>query len=542
MTSTWDVFSDKDAGTYPYVHIRMVILVIILGFVLRLFACQYTYIINNDGTIYIHQARAIYYGLWSVVNSCTVNYLSLYPILIAATYGILGDWVASAKTVSIFFGTVTLIPLYLLTKRFLKAEISILVTLIFALTPAFVTVSVWGVRDPLYWFFSVLGFYFFTGQIGKGNSWGLFLSSISFILATLSRIEAILYLIVSCSRLLVIGEEQKFKRLAIFLLPPALLLFFFLVGQMIINPSGINWHRLKDVPSNLLASTANYQQVRVHLKEFLSHPPAGIPSGFFDNARTLFWFIALGTIMNNTVEAFFYPFFLIFIIGLMGRGTWEKIREEKNVRYFAILAVSAVVVLYVYVFINWEMVNRYLALLILPSFIFLGFGLEKIIHFLKSRFRLKEHVVLSLVVLAIMVSALPKDLSSREADKLVFKEIGETIARREGNSREIEVLVLGDSRRWISFYANLSFKGAPCPDKYKDYEEIVGNSYEQFVQNLKTRNIKYVVWEEKRWPRQSFDFMGSMDSKNFVILGSWSHRDTGRIILFRFLGSYEGEI
>lgn len=135
MTSTLagDVFSDKDAGTYPHVHIRLVILVIILGFVLRLFACQYTYIINNVGTIYIHQARAIYYGLWSVVNSCTVNYLSLYPILIAATYGILEDWVVSAKTVSIFFGTITLIPLYLLTKRFFKAEISILVTLIFAL-------------------------------------------------------------------------------------------------------------------------------------------------------------------------------------------------------------------------------------------------------------------------------------------------------------------------------------------------------------------------------------------------------------------------
>ena len=77
MTSTLagDVFSDKDASTYPYVHIRLVILVIILGFVLRLFACQYTYIINSHGDVYIHQAKAVYYGLWSAVNSCTVNYI-----------------------------------------------------------------------------------------------------------------------------------------------------------------------------------------------------------------------------------------------------------------------------------------------------------------------------------------------------------------------------------------------------------------------------------------------------------------------------------
>lgn len=534
-------FSGKDAGNSPYGHLRLVILVIILGFVLRLFAYQYTYIINNDGTIYIHQARAIYYGLWSAVNSCTVGYLSPYPILIAATYGILGDWVASAKVVSIFFGTITLVPLSLLAKRFLKAEISILVTLIFALTPVFVTVSVWGVRDPLYWFFSVLGFYFFTGQIGKGNSWGLFLSSVSFILATLGRIEAILYLFVSCLCLITAKDEQKFKRLTFFLIPP-LLLSLLLLGQMIVNPSGINWHRLKDIPSRLLTSLTQYQEVRLHLEELIIHPPAGIPWGFFDNARTLFWFIGLGTIINNTVEAFFYPFFLIFIIGLIGSGTWKRIREEQNVRYFAILVASAVVVSYVYVFAYWEIENRYFVLLVLPSFIFLGFGLKRILHFLRSRFLLKEHLVLPLLVLLIMGSALPKDLKSRGADKLVFKEIGETIARREGNSREIEVLVLGDSRRWISFYANLSFKGAPCPDKYLDYRNIVGNSYDQFIQNLRARGIRYVVWEEKRWPRQGFDFMGSMDSKNFVILGSWSHRDTGRIILFRFLGSCEGEV
>jgi len=534
-------FSGKDTGNFPYEHLRLFVLVIILGFVLRLFAYQYTYTINNDGTIYIHQARAIYYGLLSAVNSCTVGYLSPYPILIAATYPILGDWVASAKVVSIFFGTITLIPLYLLAKRFLDAKISILVTLIFALTPVFVTVSVWGVRDPLYWFFSVLGFYFFTGQIGKGNSWGLFLSSVFFILTTWTRIETILYLFVSCLCLITAKDEQKFKRLTFFLIPP-LLLSLLLLGQMIVNPSGINWHRLNDIPSRLLTSLTQYQEVRLHLEELIIHPPSGIPSGFFDNARTLVWFIALGTIMNNTVEAFFYPFFLIFIIGLIGRVTWKRVREEQSVRYFAILVASAVVVSYVYVFAYWEIESRYLVLLVLPSFIFIGFGLEKITHFLKSRFRFKKHVALSLVVLAIMVFVLPKDLKSREADKLVFKEIGETIALREGNSREIEVLVLGDSRRWISFYANLSFKGAPCPDKYKDYEEIVGNSYEQFVENLKARGIRYVVWEEKRWPRQGFDFTEFHKGKDFIRLGAWSHRDTGRIILFRFLGSCEGEV
>ncbi|MFA4915172.1 MAG: glycosyltransferase family 39 protein [Syntrophales bacterium] len=534
--SLWDIFSEENADNPPNTCIRPIILIIIFGFALRLFVCQYTYIINSDGTIYIHQARAIYYGLWPAVNSCSsVNYLSIYPILIAAIYPVLGNWVASAETVSIFFGTIVLIPLYLLAKRFFEAKISILITLIFALTPIFVTVSVYVARDPVYWFFLVLGLYLFTGQTGQKNFRGLFLSSICFILATWARIEGILYIVVSCLYLLLIKEEKKFKRLAIFLLPPAFLLFFFIVGQMIFNPCDINLYRLEDIPSRLHTLTSQYQGVRVHLQELISHPPEGIPSGFFDNTYTLFWFVALGTIMQNAIEAFFYPFFLIFIIGLMGRDTWVKIREEKNVRYFAIIAASAVVLLYLYVFAYWEMQNRWFALLIFPSFIFTGFGLEKIIPFLKSKFRLKEHLVLSLVVLAIMVSALPKNLSPKEVDKLIFKEIGESMARIEGNSQEIKVLTLGNSARWIAFYANLHFKGAPCPDKYNNYGEIVGKSYEQFVRNLRTRGIQYVVLEETKWPPCSFDFVDLLNGKDFIILGEWSHPDTGRVILLKLL-------
>ena len=93
-------------------------LVIGLGLGLRLFAFFHTTVISPDGVFFIHQARIIYYGLKDSVNSLGLVYLSNYPLFIAGVYTIVGDWVASAKLVSLFFGTLTLVPLYLLSRRF----------------------------------------------------------------------------------------------------------------------------------------------------------------------------------------------------------------------------------------------------------------------------------------------------------------------------------------------------------------------------------------------------------------------------------------
>jgi hypothetical protein len=108
-----------------YSYLRISILIILLGFAIRLFSFHYTYIINPDGVLYIHQARAIYYGIKDAILTCSMGYLSNYSILIVLAYKIFGDWVIAAKSVSLFFGTITLIPLYFLMKRFLHDKIAL---------------------------------------------------------------------------------------------------------------------------------------------------------------------------------------------------------------------------------------------------------------------------------------------------------------------------------------------------------------------------------------------------------------------------------
>ena len=52
-----------------------------------------------------------------------------------------------------------IIPLYLFLRRFLDEKTSFLTTFIFVMLPLFVDQSVNVIRDPSYWFFSVLGLY-----------------------------------------------------------------------------------------------------------------------------------------------------------------------------------------------------------------------------------------------------------------------------------------------------------------------------------------------------------------------------------------------
>lgn len=522
-----DLFSDN-----KYHYFRISILIILLGFAIRLFSFHYTYIINPDGVLYIHQARAIYYGIKDSILTCSMSYLSNYSILIVLAYKIFGDWVVAAKSVSLFFGTITMIPLYFLLDRFFKKEITLAATLAFALIPVFVDKSVDVVRDPIYWFFSVLGLYLFVSQIEKRNYLYLILSSLCFLMSAWARIEAILFVVASFIFIFFVRQDRKIQRSYIFAIPVVLVLLLGIFGLMISNISVNDLHRGYEIKTKLSAPIIEYKNLRESLAELMNQPLDHNLPAFLHKARNLVWLIDLGTLVRYAVRSYFYPFFLIFIIGL--GGVWGKIKEDRRILYLSFIAVSALLLLYMHVLQTWMMFDRFFAIFIFPSFIFVGFGLKKIVLFFRSRFNLKGSIALSILCFLILICALPKNLKPREADKLVFKRIGELIAENEGNSKVI-LVAAPHSIRWISFYANVKYKGAPCPERNYDIENIIGKNYGEFVQNLKRRGIRYLLWEEKHWPKESTYLIHGGDMKDFIKLGTWSHPDTGILILFKVI-------
>ena len=55
---------------------------ILIAFVLRLYAFFNTPVINHDGVLYINQARAIMNNDWGLAKQCGYDFISLYHLLI----------------------------------------------------------------------------------------------------------------------------------------------------------------------------------------------------------------------------------------------------------------------------------------------------------------------------------------------------------------------------------------------------------------------------------------------------------------------------
>jgi hypothetical protein len=327
-------------------------------------------------------------------------------------------------------------------------------------------------------------------------------------MAAWARIEAILFILVSFTYLVCVKQDKKIQKIIVFAIPVVFVSLFSIAVLSIDNKDVSNLFRTHEITNKFIAPLNEYKKLDASLAELMNQNLEDKLPHFLEKARSLIWLVALGTLMKG-------------------------IKEDRRVLYLTLGAGSSLVLLYIHVVHTWMMFNRFLILFIIPSSVVLGFGLEKIINYAKTKFNLKASVVLFVVALLIVCSALPKNLQPRERDKLVFKEIGELIGRLEGNHSEIGVVTSLHSLRWISFYANLNYKGAPCPQKYHDFKAIVGGSYEEFVAYLKNEGVHYVLWEERHWPTNRFDFIKSHDPKDFITTGRWNHTDTGRLILFK---------
>lgn len=505
-------------------------LILILGLAIRLFAWHQTDIMNSDGTIYIHQARAIYFGLWDAVTSCTIRYPYINTLFIAGFYAICKNWVTAATAVSVFFGTLTLIPLYGLSRNFFSVSVSFLITLIYAMNPMLVDGSVDIIRDPAYWFFVLSGLWFLTRPQGPATA-GLLLGSAAFILATWTRIEAVVFVLITPLWLLLDGRGRPWRRILVFLAPVALLLLTGFGIQWLRHPDSISAYRLQDIPVWLARAFAGYNNLNATLQEMTLQPPPGLSQEFLHNLKDITWFVGFGVVFQNALETFFYPFVVLYLMGL--GGLRKRIIADRRVVYPLLLTLAGFLILYLFVFIDWQMENRWLAIVLFPSFFFLGSGLERLLSWLHLRFGLKQGAALVLIGLAVLAVTLPKDIKPRGDDKVTYRAIGEIIAGREGNGKKIEIMTVGVTSRWVLFYANLDFRGAPCPDEFYDYLEWDGREYGPFVERLKGKGMKYLVWEERNWPAGWFDLLQSPYEKDFVRLGQWRHYDTGKILLFK---------
>jgi len=517
---------------FPENNYRLVFLVILLGIAVRLFACEYTYIINSDGVLYVNQAKALYYNSFENMYDCGLNYLSIYPPLIAILYPVTGDFLTAAIAVSCIFGSLTLIPIYFLGRRFFSIETSTLITLIYALLPVFVVRSADVLRGSVCWFFAAFGILTAIQYIDTQKIKYILFSFVCFFFSTWARIESIICFPSTLLYLFMIATNKKKVLINCFLIG-SLLVLIGICLQLFWGVSILKMYRIDEITPKIIEPFSKYEELRKTLKQMTAKAQYGYFDNFIINVRHQVHFVALGTIISNACEAFFYPFLLFFIAGFV--QIRKKIKKDPRLIFFLILLISSLCIIFINLIHLWMIEYRYFALAILASCVFFGFGIESIKNTLSKTLNLRPTVSVACICIFILIFGLSKNLRSREQDKYIYRLMGESIERIEQSKHPVIVasLIRTSVCEKVSFYANRSYEGEICPRQFFNLKDLAGNNYAKLVEHLRNRNVQYFLWEKRWWPEDWFDFRTNYHPKDFIQLMRFQQSGSDQLILYK---------
>ena len=508
-------------------------LVILTGFLLRIWVCLHTAIVNPDGFLYIHQAMSLYYRNWKSLKTCGLTFISSYPLMIAGGYALIHDWILSARLISLFFGTALLISLYLILRNLVQEKIAVLALLVSAVTPVLVSNSVELVRDPIGWFFMSAGVLAVVHPPAAASSrkWLLLISSVCFMLAAWARIEAVLYIAITLIYLVFFASDRKISHILFFLLPLAAIVLLSVGGLVISRVSFSDLYRGHDLIPNLIGPVIQYRKLTAALENMQWSSSYPTMKFFLPEARNTIWLIAFGTVLNRFLEAFFYPYALLYIIGLS--GIFQKLRSDTRLIYLTLLAGSGLALMYMHTLQTWMLYYRFFGIVLIPGAIFCAFGIEKLLRWSSRSLHVRPLVAFWLVFFVILAASLPKNIKAPDPDKIVFPQIGNAIYEHSHGSADIQVATSCSTQRIISFYANIRAPGLiPCPLDTTNCWESFPDDPEQFYALLRQRHIHYLLWEEKNWPLHRFSFAEPSLSGKYTRIGKWFQTDTGEMILY----------
>lgn len=480
---------------------------VLLGFLLRLYAFINAPVINSDGILYINQSKALLEGNWELARKCGYGFISLYHLLITIVYRISGDWIFSAKSISLFFGTAAIIPFYLMMKQLFRKAVAGVASLAFVMHPFFVIRSIELIKDPIFWFFALLGMLFFTIALKKDNrSYFLVFSAISFLFAGLARIEILLYF---AGTIIYISlcEDAKKKKLLLFCLP-----LFVLFCLLVITDLFLIGHNMYLWNSYLLPRGRHFFSIFSH-----NHLSADINKSAF---------IAFRTLISQSIPAISLQLLPFFMAGFI--AVKSEIKKQKLYWYFIIIVLLSLLTICLFYLKTGIMSPRYIAIATLPGSIIICLGIERVLQFFERNGLQAKTAILFISLYIIISIFFYHSLFHNKKEKMIYRSVGEYIASVEKNRNT--VVMSSDSR--TMFYANLNAREAECGNQSAQYKALLNLRYQEIVSFLKNNRVNYFVWEEKIWKHEAYDFPGAVRPEDLKkIMRSDSAQ--GKIILFK---------
>jgi len=457
-------------------------LLILIGvtFGLRLYAVLMAKGIANDSAAYGFMARDFIRG--DILKGLSSPLHPFYPLLISLVSPDTAHVEIAGRLISLFFGTLTIIPIFYLSKEIVEQKGAIFSGLFYSFHPYLVTYSGMLLSEATYCSMLTLSIYFFWAGLKQNGVLRVILSAFFLALAYLTRPEGFGYLIVFLIWIMIYngfkrGWLKKFALMGIFLssffilASPYILQIHRETGQWLISKKAIV------VQSQLL-------EVVEEIGNPLKSDDAGREKTFQNpwNILTIGGNIIryLPFTTYHYLRAYHFSLWLFLIFGLI------RLREKggKNELYLASFVFFHIISLSTFT----KSTIRYSVPLISLSLFWAGAGALEIQRFMhKIRISKPERWIFCLVMLVILIQ-LPQSLKPERKHREEQKIVGIWLKQNTPkNSR-----IMSNSSQEV-FYADREF--VPLPQGALTSEKPE-NLYREIIQYAREKGVKYILTDK----------------------------------------------
>jgi 4-amino-4-deoxy-L-arabinose transferase-like glycosyltransferase len=424
------------------------------------------------------------YGFWArdflkghFIKGLSAPAPPLYPFLISLFSPGTVHVEITGRLLSLFFGTLTIIPLFYLVKEAIGKKEAILSALLYAFHPYLVTYSGMLLTEATYWGFLILSVYFFWTGLKKEKVWRMALSGCFLGLAYLTRPEGIGYVLVYLIWIVVDGglKEKWLKKFAsIGVLGLSVFIFVIPYVLYIHQETGLWLISKKAVGAQsqfLKKSTGEGDSS----KGIEKNRPIKRNPEIFGVGRNIVRFLPY--VIYHYLRAYHFSLWLFLFFGLI------RVRQ-KIIAYELFL--SSLVLFHLFSLSTFNPSTIRFSVPVIPlSLFWAGEGILEIKRYLEKIRISNPEKVTALFIMVVVLSQLPQSLTPERRSRADQKKVGLWLKQ---NTPQDAILMSNSPIE--AFYADREFtmlpQGISTPGN-------PGKSYSEIIKDAKMGGVRYIL-------------------------------------------------
>jgi 4-amino-4-deoxy-L-arabinose transferase-like glycosyltransferase len=474
---------------------QILLLLIGISFGLRLYAVLMAQGIAYDSAEYGFVARDFLRG--DFIKGLFSPAPPFYPLLIYLFSPDTTHVEIAGRFLSLFFGTLSIIPLFYLVKEAIGQKEAILSALLYTFHPYLVTYSGMLLTESTYWGLLTLSVFFFWTGLRREKVWRIALSGCFLGLAYLTRPEGIGYVLVYLAWVVIDGILRKkwFKRLILIgVFIPSV--FIFVIPYIIyIHQETGQWlisKKALDTQSQFLkrsveevGSSKAVEQNKVIEKN----------SKMLAIARNVVHYFPF--VIYHYLRAYHFALWLFLFFGLI------RVRQ-KVIPYELFLA--SLVLFHLFSLSTFTSSSIRFSVPIIPlSLFWASAGILEIKRYLgKTKISNPEKGILLLIILVILIQ-LPQSLTPERRHRVEQKKVGLWLKQ---NTPQKAIIMSNSPQE--AFYADREFMMLP-PGILVGGNP--GKSYHEIIEEAKAKGVRYIL-VNKNTHETNAGFVESIRSKD----------------------------